>query len=80
MKRLAKLVEMAFALATLAMSAEILVRRWFFAEVPTQIPPEMVYILLLANALLLAAWIKGRGVFPSSRPHKLTARRTPRFR
>ena len=41
------------------LSAEILVRRNIFSQIPTQIPYYVVYLVLTINLLLISRWLFG---------------------
>lgn len=44
-------------LALVALSCEILVRRWWLGEIPTQVSSAFVYSILAANFALPIIWL-----------------------
>lgn len=50
---MSRLFDLVFSLSLLFLSAEILVRRWVWDQIPSQIGRGFVYALLIVNAFYL---------------------------
>lgn len=55
---MSKLLHLILALTIVFLSAEILLRRWLWVQIPAQVPGVVVYGVLLLNILFLANYGK----------------------